>query len=301
MNDFQLDQVFEKNANEAFLRNVVFQDNTVTPFKSYLSRHLLDGHRIFSNSGDIEQQATDRHLYEEITKTKLIRPERGSTNVSTRDEGVVRERSALTRVFKDLIRGTRIAGKLDYHSAQRFASPLMVGNMCLYAHMECVPFRMLDEKGDVIDPRVKLSVKGSDKPYRVDSRFVLTIGWPERKEAPFLDNIIGDSPYPEDVIVNGRISWKDFMQCELFSDILQELSIEVTNEKPEKHPAIGMGAFFTELNAADFILPMSPVTFQKFPSFSDVGEPNWMSTFAPDGPSAISFSPSGFSPHIGCF
>jgi hypothetical protein len=173
----------------------------------------------------------------------------------------------------------------------------------------------VDTNNKVCDPRANQSIKGTVNPYEVDSSYVLTIGWPERKEASFLNNIIGESPYSKDMIVNGRISWKDFMLCELFSDILQELSIEVMNEKPKEHPAIEMGAFFTELNTSDFVLPMSvdkgrqsmsPFTLQRFPSFSfqrfpslsEISEPGWISTSAPNGPSAISFSPSGFSPRI---
>jgi hypothetical protein len=234
MDEFQINQSYKpmslESSFENFLRTVVFQDNVVTPFKSYLSRHLLDGNRTFDNSKDMQQQALDRHLYEEITKIKLIRPERGATDVSTLNEGIVRKRSSLTRVIKDLIRGSQTASKIDYHSAQRFASPFIIGKWCLYAHMECVPFRMLNH-GQVVDPRIKHSIKDANKPYEIDSRFVLTIGWPDYNDVAYLNKILGKSPYSEDMIVNGRISWKDFMQCELFSDILQELRFEVTSEK----------------------------------------------------------------------
>lgn len=290
MNEFQLDQIWEQKAFEQFLRNIVFQDNVVTPFKSYLNRHFLDGNRILNNSIAIERQASDKNIYEKLINVKLIRPEQGSTNIRTQDNAIVRYRSPLTRVFKDIIRGVRIATKLDYHSAQRFAAPIMIGNNFLYAHMECVPFRMLDEKGNVCDPRVRGFTKVACKPYRVDSRFVLTIEWPERNEALFLNNIIDSSPYPEDAVVNGRISWKDFVSHEMFSGIFQELKIEVMNENPKKHPVLGMGEFFTELNVTDFILPSSPInkdkqykssfSFQKFPSFSDVSKSNWVKTQA---------------------
>jgi hypothetical protein len=250
----------EEKSAKSFLRKKVFQDNYVTPFLSSINRHLSDGNRTLTNPEEIKQQTADQKFFTYITKIKIIRPERGDTNVSTREEeGVLYYHSAVTRIFKDIFRGTRTASKLDYHTAQRFAAPIIIDGICLYVHMECVPFRMLDGKGNVIDPRIKKTIKGAEKPYNVDSRFVLTIGWPERKEAPFLNKIIGASPYPEGVIVNGRISWKDFIQNELFSDILKKLKIDVTNEKPEKHPTIVMGAFFTELNFVDCILPSSPV------------------------------------------
>jgi hypothetical protein len=257
-----------------FLREKVFQDNLVTPFfssqrqpmqpnlsVSSISRHLVDGNRTFTDTEDIKQQTSDREFFIYITKRYIIRPERGDTNVSIREEGgVIYYQSSFTRVIKDIIRGHPIDNSiLDYHTAQRFAAPLMVGGILIYAHFEPIPLNLLDENDKVVNPRVRITIKGASRPYSVDGRFVATIGWPDRKEAPFLDKILGASPYPEGTIVNGRIPWKDFIQNELFSDILQKLKIDVMNEKPEKHPTIELGSFFTKLNLEDCVLPYSPV------------------------------------------
>ena len=219
---------------EDFLRVVVYQDFLTTPFQSSISRFILYGCLKLNTPEAIAQQLADRNIFEAITKTKLIRPEFGSTTVIRKEyydnNGKLCEhyRSSLTNVMKDIFSGTKNASLLDYHSAQRFAAPIVDG---LYAHMECVPFHLMDENDDIIDPVVKRSSKGSVPPYKIDSRFVLTIGWPDRDESPFLNRIIAKSPYPDGAVVNGRISWKEFISHKIFQEFIQELKIEEANGK----------------------------------------------------------------------
>ena len=214
---------------------------------------MLDGNRTFTTQVDIDRQSEDRVIFEAIILQRLIRPERGSTFRYIPD--VCIGNSSLTSydkaVFKDLIRGTQTAPLIAYHSVMRFAFPLISG---LYAHMECVGFNLI-KNGEVSNPRIKHSEIESLPPFNVDSRYVLTIAWPKRESAPFLDKLINKSPYPEGTIVHGRISWEDFVNHPLFSEKMRNLRLEIENEHSEEHPALKMGSAFTNKKIEEFVRP----------------------------------------------
>jgi hypothetical protein len=256
MNETEMNETeIYKTCNYKNFAKSAFQDHIETPFQAAVSRHLLDGCRKFTEPKESEKQSVSRQIFTEITKIKLLRPERGATNINNHKESGIRTRSSLIRVIMDIFNGSQTASILDYHTVQRFGTHVCNG---IYVHFECVPFKLLNEYGDIVDPRVKQTIKGANKPYELDSRFVMTIAWPDHKDARFLDNILSTSPYPKGMIVNGRISWENFISNELFADFIGEIKQELINEKPENHPAILMGGkIVSEFKSLNFKLKES--------------------------------------------
>jgi hypothetical protein len=234
----------EKKLNE-FLRETVYRSNVIAPTVPYMKGHLMDGSR---ELGIEEEQQRDAIVFRAVLKHYLIRPEYRTPNVGALRKGnTVPFRSSLIRVFLDLLRGTRKASIYDYHCATRMSFPVkVVDGKAIHAHMEVLPWNIKDKRtGEVKDPRIYNRIETRESHNKVDSRYVLTIRWPD---LPFLKDIFQDSEYPPGKI-DGAMYWDYFCEHDFFYEMIRSLKTEVRNEDLDEHPALFFSeSFFDRLN-----------------------------------------------------
>ena len=250
------DQIAMRKSLLAYLQFCYLDSSQLAdPFWSYVSRHVLDGHRTGNEIGP-GRQKQDRDRFMACAQTSLIRPTQGDTTAKYFPGARIPFRSAFERLIKSLISNDSGISLDDLHRVTRFASPFcVIGGYTIFVAMETVPFALKNKDGDIINPRTKSKIRGIN-PYLIDPRTVLTIRWP--RDIPFLRDIFGPSPYPDDQDVAGTLRWEEFLEHPFFKSIIKELTMEVQRENPGEHPAIKTTDLF-DLGFEGNVEPMSPV------------------------------------------